>query len=122
MLMVLLVTAPLMWSMSQVHLVIEGYESGTKHEKAFSASYVASIYKKHMTLLGRLIDRKLRAYHRLMAGLFESAVYGLLTHTYLRSDVCLIGLVWLMMKATMMASLPTSTSMQWRIDRTVWSQ
>ena len=120
--MLLLLTAPLMWSMSQVHVVIQGYETGAKHEKSFSASYVTSIYNKHMTLLGMLIDRKLGAYHRLMAGLFQSALYGSLTDICLRSDVRSTGMVRLTTTVTLMTSLPTSTLMQWKIDWTARSQ
>jgi hypothetical protein len=77
----------------QVHLVIQGWETGTWHSKSLSASSVTAIYNKHMSLLGTLIDRKLGSYHRLMASLFASAQYGSLIcifphlHSFDRANV-----------------------------------
>jgi hypothetical protein len=119
---VLLLFTALLMSISQVHLVIYGWETGTNQRNSFSASFVTAIYNKHMTLLGTLIDRKLGAYHKLMAGLFASALYGSLIHINCHSHVHLTGLTWAMKTMTLTTSLLTSTSTRWRIDWTRRSQ
>ena len=94
-------TRLLISQMRQLHVVIQEWETGTQQSKSFTALSIAAIYKKHLSILNNFAKRKPRAYHRIMATLFASALYDPFTRICMCAYHYITGEMMLMTTATL---------------------